>query len=131
MTSPPARESPATRARRSAYRHGHGAEILAALMLLAKGFRVLARRYKTPVGEIDLVVKRRRLIAFVEVKARRSEADARVAIDAVDTRRIIAASDLWLAKHPDATGLDLRYDIVLVVPGRLPRHLPDAFRAGW
>lgn len=120
---------PATHRRRAAYRHGRVAEAAAAALLLAKGFRVLARRYRTPVGEIDLVVKRRRLVAFVEVKARGSRAEALYAVGAEAERRIIAAADLWLAKHPDAAGLDLRYDMVLVTPWRLPEHLPDAFRA--
>src|SRR5690606_33880661 len=103
-------------------------EAAAAALLIAKGYRLLARRYRTPLGEIDLVVKRGRLVAFVEVKAR---ADLRAALEAVGPfaeRRIVAAADLWLARHPAAAGLDLRYDMVLVTPWRLPRHLPDAFR---
>jgi putative endonuclease len=119
------------RDRRSAYRHGHVAEAAAAALLLAKGFRLIARRYKTPLGEIDLVVKRGRLIAFVEVKARGSRRDGLESIGREAERRIVGAADLWLAKHPDAAGLDLRYDMIVVVPWRLPLHLPDAFRPGW
>lgn len=117
--------------RRAAYRRGHLAEAAAAALLLAKGYRLLARRYRTPIGEIDLVVKRGRLIAFVEVKARGNSVDALEAVGASSQRRIVAAADLWLAKHPDAAGLDLRYDLVVVTPWRLPRHLPDAYRPGW
>ena len=120
-----------TRARRSAYRHGHLAEFLAAALLLLKGFRLLARRYRTPLGEIDLIVKRGRTIAFVEVKARAFERDALESVGRAAERRIVAAADLWLAKHPAATGLDLRYDMVVVAPWRLPKHLPDAFRPTW
>ena len=119
------------RSRRAAYRHGHLAEALAAVLLLAKGFRLLARRYKTPLGEIDLIVKRGRLIAFVEVKARAFERDALESVGRAEERRMVDAADLWLAKHPDAAGLDLRYDMVVVAPWRLPKHLPDAFRPTW
>ncbi len=119
------------RDRFAAYRHGHFAEALAAALLLAKGFRLLARRYKTPLGEIDLIVKRGRIIAFVEVKARAFERDALESVGRAEERRMVDAADLWLAKHPDAAGLDLRYDMVVVAPWRLPKHLPDAFRPTW
>ena len=119
------------RDRIAAYRHGRAAEAAAALLLLAKGFRILARRYKTPLGEIDLIVKRGRLIAFVEVKARSSPAEAFDAVGRSSERRIVDAADLWLARYPDAAGLDLRYDMVVVTPWRLPLHLKDAFRPGF
>jgi len=119
------------RSRRAAYRHGHFAEALAAALLLAKGFRLLACRYKTPLGEIDLIVKRGRVIAFVEVKARAFERDALESVGRAEERRMADAADLWLARHPDAAGLDLRYDMVVVAPWRLPKHLPDAFRPTW
>ncbi len=117
--------------RRAAYRHGHVAELAAMLLLVVKGFRPLARRYKTPLGEIDLIVKRGRMIAFVEVKARALQRDALESVGPQSERRIADAADLWLAKHPAASGLNLRYDMVLVQPWRLPRHIPDAFRPGF
>jgi putative endonuclease len=101
------------------------------LLLLAKGFRPVARRYKTPLGEIDLIVKRGRTIAFVEVKARALRDDALESVGRQAERRIDAAADLWLARHPAAAGLELRYDMVVVTPWRLPLHLPDAFRPGF
>lgn len=113
--------------RRRAERRGHWSEYLAAAFLVLKGYRILALRYKTRVGEVDLIVRKRDLVAFVEVKARRFE---RTAIDAVgfDTqRRIRAAGDLWLSHRRDAHKLTLRYDVVAVLPGRFPRHFPDAF----
>lgn len=122
---------PATAARRAAYRAGHLAEAAAAILLSAKGYRVLARRYRTPLGEIDLIVKRGRLVAFVEVKARPTRAEALESVGRMSERRIADAADLWLARHPDAAGFDLRYDMVLVTPWRLPVHVPDAFRPGW
>jgi putative endonuclease len=119
------------RDRRSAYRHGYAAEAAAALLLTAKGYRLLARRYRTPLGEIDLIVRRGGLVAFVEVKARKTEREGLEAIGPLAERRILGAADLWLARHPDAAGLDFRYDLVLVTPWRLPKHVPDAFRPGW
>ncbi len=130
-SSRPARAHDATAKRRAAYRHGHLAETAALLLLLAKGYRPLARRYKTPLGEVDLVVKRGRLIAFVEVKARALQRDALESVGAQSERRIADAADLWLARHPAASGHDLRYDMVIVQPWRLPRHIPDAFRPGF
>jgi putative endonuclease len=119
------------RDRRAAYRHGRAAEAMALALLFAKGFRLIARRYKTPLGEIDLIVKRGRLIAFVEVKAREARDVALESVDRFSERRIVDAADLWLARHPDAAGLDLRYDMIVVAPWSLPLHLPDAFRPGW
>ena len=117
------------RDRQAAYRRGHKAEWLAGTFLLAKGYRPLARRYRTPLGEIDLIVRRGRTIVFVEVKARNSLAEAFDAIGAAAERRLLAAADLWLASHPGAAGFDLRFDLVLIVPWRLPRHVPNAIQA--
>ncbi len=113
--------------RRRAERKGHGAELLAALALRLKGYRIVARRYRTKLGEIDLVARRGDVVAFVEVKARR---EAEAALDAVSPtaqRRIRAASDMWLARQRDAGRISLRYDIVAVLPFRWPVHFPDAF----
>ena len=113
------------------YRHGHLAEAAAAAFLLAKGYRLLARRYRTPLGEVDLIVRRGRTVAFVEVKARKTFAEAIEAVGPATERRVAAAADLWLMRHPRAAGLTLRFDVVLIVPWRLPRHLADAFRPSW
>ena len=117
-----------TAGRRRAYRLGLRAETAASLCLMLKGYRVLARRYRTPAGEIDLIAKRGNLIAFVEVKARRSVVEATEALTPRAEQRIATAADLWLARHPAAAGLMMRFDLVLVVPWRLPVHMPDAFR---
>ena len=119
------------RSRRAAERHGHLAEAAAAVWLLFKGYRLIARRYRTPLGEIDLVVRRGKLIAFVEVKARASRREALDSAGRQSEQRMVAAADLWLARHPAAAGRDIRYDMMLVTPWRLPAHLPDAFRPGW
>jgi putative endonuclease len=114
-------------ARKLAERRGRRSEWLAALWLMFKGYRILAMRYRTPAGEVDLIARRGTTVAFIEVKARR---DDRAAVDAVTAsahRRIQAAATLWLARQPDAARLSLRFDIVAVMPGRWPRHFTDAF----
>jgi putative endonuclease len=111
-----------------AYRWGLSAEGVASLYLRLKGYRVLARRHKTPFGEIDLIVRRGGLIAFVEVKARAGHLDAIEAVGAKSRRRIIAAASHWGARYPEVADLSWRYDIVSIVPWRRPRHLVDAFR---
>lgn len=124
-----ARRSRADPARLAAYRRGLSAETLAAWLLRAKFYRILARRYRTPAGEIDVIAKRGRTIAFVEVKTRPSEAQALEAVGATARRRIARAAELWLAAHPSAAGLDLRFDLVIVVAGRMPRHIAAVFDA--
>ncbi len=115
--------------RRAAERRGRRAETLALWYLRAKGYRLLARRYKTPVGEIDLIVARGRTVAFVEVKSRPTEAEAAEAATPMGRRRIARAASLWLASHPEAEGRDLRLDVIVAVPRRLPRHIIGAFDA--
>ncbi|MFT4183931.1 MAG: YraN family protein [Rhizobium sp.] len=113
--------------RQKAWRRGHISEYLAAAFLLFKGYRIVAIRHRTKLGEIDIIARKGDLAVFVEVKARRGE---QAAIDAVSfsaQKRIRAASDLWLARQPDFALLSQRYDIVAILPGRWPRHFPDAF----
>jgi putative endonuclease len=115
------------RARALAFRLGLSAETRAAALLLLKGFRIAARRWRSPVGEIDLVVRRGRLLVFVEVKAREKFDDAAEAVTERQRRRIAAAAEAWLAGHAADAGRDIRFDAVLVAPWRLPRHIPAAF----
>jgi len=119
--------------RRRAYRLGLRAEQLAALVLRCKGYRVLARRYRTPAGEIDLIARRGGTIAFVEVKARASMDAAADALTPGSERRIEAAADMWAGRH--LAGVDdyvLRFDLMLVAPWRWPRHIENAFSGkGW
>lgn len=113
--------------RLKAFRRGHVSEYIAALYLIAKGYRIRAIRYRTKLGEIDIIARRRDLVICVEVKARRSVDGAVHAVTATAQRRIRAASDIWLSRQPDAHRLSLRYDIVAVLPWRLPKHFADAF----
>ena len=128
--SPPdAAAKPASSARVAAFRTGLSAESRAAAFLMAKGYRILAKRFRTPYGEIDLVAKKRNLLAFIEVKARASLDEAAYAVTPRQQRRIIDAAQAWLMAHPEHANFDLRFDAILIAPRRLPRHLLAAFDA--
>lgn len=120
--------APTGERRRRARRRGRRAETLGAWFLRLQGYRILARGHRTPVGEIDLIARRGRRIAFVEVKARASREQAAESLGARQRRRIVRAAHYWLAGRADATGLDLSFDLILIAPRRLPRHLRDAWR---
>lgn len=113
--------------RRFTFLRGLGAERLALLWLLAKGYRPLARRYAEAGGEIDLVVRRGATVAFVEVKARAGMEAAATAIDAGKRRRIRRAARAWVARHPGRGDLTFRADAVFIAPGEWPRHAVDVF----
>ncbi len=117
------------RERVAAFRLGLSAESRAAMFLIAKGYRIVARRWKTPFGEIDIVARRRRALVFVEVKARAHADDAAEAVTERGKRRIVAAAELWLAHNPDDAQREIRFDVVLVTPGRMPQHIANAFDA--
>jgi putative endonuclease len=126
----PAQPAPSPRPERvAAFRLGLTAESRAALVLIAKGYRIAARRWKTPFGEIDIVARRRHTLVFVEVKARETAADAAEAVTERGKRRIIAAAELWLAQKPEDAERDIRFDVMLVTPGRIPKHIANAFDA--
>jgi len=116
--------------RRRAERAGRWAEAAAALYLNLKLYRIRARRYRTPVGEIDLVAERFGVTVFVEVKARRARGDYRAALEAVDRARIVRAARHYLMRHPALAETPLRFDVIFLAPFALPRHVKDAFGAG-
>ena len=113
----------------AAFRTGISAESRAAAFLMAKGYRILARRFRTPHGEIDIVARRRSLIAFVEVKARASLDEAAFAVTPRQQSRIVDAAQGWLMAHPEHADFELRFDVILIAPRHLPRHLLAAFDA--
>jgi putative endonuclease len=115
--------------RQVAFRTGLSAESRAAALLIAKGFRILARRWRSPVGEIDIIARRRGLLVFVEVKARETVDEAAWSVTERQRARIIAAAEAWLARNTDPRIQDIRFDAILVAPGTFPRHLPAAFDA--
>jgi putative endonuclease len=114
------------RARRN---RGRRAEALALLALMLKGYRPVARNLRTPVGEIDLVMRRGGVLAVVEVKTRASLADAAFSIGAEQQLRLRRALEWLLSGRPDLARLELRFDAVLVAPRRWPRHLTGAWGA--
>jgi len=114
--------------RKQANRLGHGAEFLAAIALRLKGYSILARGYRVPAGEIDIVARRGRLIAFVEGKARASLAGALDAVGNNQRRRIVRAAEHFMAHHANLHGCDLRFDVMAVRAGRWPTHVADAWR---
>ena len=120
---------PASPARVAAFRTGLSAEARAAAFLMAKGYRILMKRFRTPYGEIDIVARRRNLLVFVEVKARASLDEAAYAVTPRQQARIIAAAQAWLMAHPEHADFELRFDAMLIAPRRLPRHLLAAFDA--
>lgn len=118
----------ATARRRKSYRRGHRGEGLAALALRLKGFRIVARRYRTKLGEIDLIARRGDLVLIVEVKVRKTLIEAMQAIAHQSERRIEGAADLWLSRQKDYGRLSVRFDLVAVLPWRWPVHVPNVFQ---
>jgi len=104
------------------------------VLLIAKGYRILARRFKTPAGEIDIVARRRGVLVFVEVKARERADEAAEAVTGRGKQRIAAAAALWLARNPTDAGRAIRFDVILVTPAKSRstspmRSMPVAERA--
>lgn len=116
-----------SRRRRKAQRKGIWSERLAMLALMVKGYRIAERNFRCPLGEIDIVARKGDLVAFVEVKARNSLAEAVDAVSGTAQRRIADAAELWIGGQRDHARLSWRFDIVAVLPGRWPVHLRDAF----
>lgn len=112
--------------RQQGYRRGHTAEFAAAAFLIAKGHRILARRYKNSAGEIDLITCKRGRVAFVEVKRRATLDECEASITPRLRQRVHRASELWLAKHERYQTHQLGFDLVFVMPWRMPVHLRDA-----
>ena len=111
----------------AAFRTGLSAESRAAALLVAKGFRIVARRWKSPVGEIDIVARRRSLMVFVEVKARSNLDEAAESVTMRQRSRIANAAEAFIATYPDPSVTEMRFDAILVAPGKMPRHIPGAF----
>ena len=119
--------------KRTSYQRGLWAEKWAALYLRLKGYRILKTRYKTPVGEIDLIAVKKKTLVFVEVKARAHIDDALHAVNMRAQRRIQKASGHFVIYHPEYTAYDMRFDVIAfakgIVGGYWPRHLDNAWQA--
>ncbi|MBA2635229.1 MAG: YraN family protein [Sphingomonas sp.] len=113
--------------RQAAEKRGRGAETIAAMWLRLFGWRILARRARVHGGEVDIIARRGRILAFIEVKARGTDQAAAFALDRYRLRRVAVAAEV-LAQRYMRSGDDLRIDAMFIVPGRLPRHLPDVWQ---
>jgi putative endonuclease len=114
------------RDRRQAEKQGRDGERRAAWWLWLKGWKILARRVRTPAGEVDLVVRRGNLVAFVEVKSRKTDAGLDFAIDEYRLARVAAAAEFLMPRFA-GPGDDIRVDVILIAPGQLPRHIENAW----
>jgi len=117
------------RKKRRAWRLGHAAETLCAWHLRLRGYSILARGFRVPVGEIDIVARRGRTLAIIEVKARDTFATAAEALGPRQQRRIARAAAAFLKARPGCAGLDVRFDMMVVLPWKLPVHLTDAWQS--
>ena len=116
-----------TRSRAQAESHGHFAELIALTYLRLKGYRLLAQRFKTPQGEVDLIMRRGDVTAFIEVKARSSRDHGVEAVTITQSKRISAAARFWMARDKISNRNFCRFDIVVVSPYLLPHHIENAF----
>jgi putative endonuclease len=114
--------------KRNSYHRGLTAEHFAATFLRFKGYSVLERRFKTPVGEIDLIVRRKNTIVFVEVKERNDMRSALECLTPQMRSRIVRAAQYYIAGHPACSGCDLRFDLI-ATRGFIIRHLDNAWQA--
>ena len=113
--------------RRAAEKRGRGAETLACWYLRLKGWQILARRARVPGGEVDIVARRGRMLAFVEVKARATQEEAAFALDEWRLRRVVTAAERLVPRYM-REGDDVRIDALFIVPGRWPRHLTNVWQ---
>ncbi|MEJ0061884.1 MAG: YraN family protein [Alphaproteobacteria bacterium] len=115
------------KARRRRHRYGLWAEFLCRCLLRLKGYRILAARYRSPFGEIDIIAARGAVVAVIEVKARQNMADAALAFTSPQRDRLRRSASMFLARHPGLTDSAIRFDLMLVAPLRAPRHIPNAW----
>jgi putative endonuclease len=116
-------------ARQAAFRVGVSAESRAAAYLTGRGYAIAARRFKSRVGEVDIVARRGPELVYDEVKARNRLDDAALSVTPRQQRRIVAAAEAWLADHPDDGQRDIRFDVILVARNGATEHITAAFDA--
>lgn len=117
------------KARKAAETRGRRAEWIAAWLLRFKGYRILAMRLRTPMGEIDLVAQRGRLVAVVEVKARATPDEAVASLSLRQQQRLASAAAWLPGWNPRLAGCDMRLDVIALAPGHWPRHIQNAWTA--
>jgi putative endonuclease len=111
----------------TSYQKGLRAETFAKLWFRCKGYRILAERYKTPSGEIDLIAKKSRVLVFVEVKLRKTKQAAAEAIHSKNRSRVTTAAALYLQCHPEYSKLEMRFDALVLSPAAWPQHICNAW----
>lgn len=116
-------------ARRSAERRGRRGELMACALLVLTGWQIAGRRVKTPLGEIDIIARRGRTLAFIEVKWRATPLGAREAFHPRQQARLLRAAAMWRARRPGLERLATRFDLICIVPGRWPEHLKGVLSA--
>ena len=116
------------RKKRRAWAFDRLAEEICSWHLRLHGYRILTRRFCTPVGEIDIAARRGGILAVVEVKARKQRDTAAEAVSARKRQRIARTAEAFLQQRPGCAGLDVRFDVMLVTPWRLPLHMKDVWR---
>jgi len=115
--------------RQAAERRGRFAELLCRWHLRLRGWRILASHWRCPSGEIDILARRGRVLAIIEVKSRRDLASAAQSVLPRQRRRIARAASAFLMTRPELAALTIRFDVMLVAPPRPPRHLAGAWRS--
>jgi len=115
--------------KKTSYKKGLIAEKSAALLLRLKGYKILQCRYKTRYGEIDIIARQGRLVAFVEVKARRDQRTALEAVSLRSQKRIYDTASYFLSEYPDFQDYDMRFDVISVAPGKFPVHFENMWQA--
>lgn len=125
MIAEPQRRMTGVKERRARLRRGRMAEALAVVALLAKGYLIIGRNVKTRAGEIDIIAVRGKRLAFIEVKRRMTAEEAEAAVSERQAARIRSAADYWLARRPRYHEYEQGFDLVLLVPRRWPRHIPN------
>jgi len=118
-----------SKVRRAAERRGRRAESVAGLWLMAKGYRIVEKRFRCHAGEIDIIAVRGRRISFIEVKERATPDAAAWAVTPRQQARIIAAAETWLARKPPKRDFEISLDVILIAPWSWPKHTAGAFRA--
>lgn len=126
---PPSPSGKKSKPRLAAELFGRRGETLAAWYLRLKGYRIIATRYKTPIGEIDLIARRFGITVFVEVKARQRRDSLADALSAVNTRRITRAAQFFMTRQQTLANSDMRFDVIFLAPLTWPRHVRNAFDA--
>ena len=125
-SSSPSRKREGNAKRQAAEASGRRGERLAGWWLRLKGWQILARRVRTPAGEVDLIARKDKLVAFVEVKMRATAAELDFAIDERRLARVAAAAEYLMAEYA-GPGDDIRVDVILLAPGTRPRHIENAW----